>query len=435
MASLEQLLSSVQGLHDTPEHLETARTQLKQAEEMLAKSGADKLNVALSHLDPSRYSLAWLFLLDAQQGVTQPDKADAFINRCTAFLKACHQDQIRIAVEKFNSVCFKLKDCVLVLNQPARGVLPLRTAIKKLQPTSEHLTPQHADFLLLVVLSKIYNAGLPVLAEEIFEVDAKKTGIAPRDFLLYCYYGGMVYIGMKRFKKALELLGHAISAPAQVLNAITLEAYKKFVVVHLLVDGQLPTFQKYTPTIVQKLLKSNSQPYIDLGNAYATRSVGDLKKCIQTNENVYKTDTNLGLVKQLIPSLYKRNIQRLTQTYLTLSLKDIAEAVELEGPKEAELHVLRMIEEGEIFAEINQKDGMVSFREDPEEYNSVEMVNQLDAEMQGMIKLAKKVAAIDEQVSTDKAYLGKINLKERHSRFGEEDYEIGSQRMFVEPTY
>lgn len=28
-----------------------------------------------------------------------------------------------------------------------------------------------------------------------------------------------------------------------------------------------------------------------------------------------------------------------------------------------------------------------------------------------------------------------ITLKERHSRFGEEDYEIGSQRMFVEPTY
>lgn len=63
MASLEQLISTVQGLHDTPEHLENARTQLKQAEEMLVKSGTDKLNVALSHLDPSRYSLAWLFLL------------------------------------------------------------------------------------------------------------------------------------------------------------------------------------------------------------------------------------------------------------------------------------------------------------------------------------------------------------------------------------
>lgn len=28
-----------------------------------------------------------------------------------------------------------------------------------------------------------------------------------------------------------------------------------------------------------------------------------------------------------------------------------------------------------------------------------------------------------------------VSMKERHSRFGDEEYEIGSQRMFVEPTY
>lgn len=41
--------------------------------------------------------------------------------------------------------------------------------------------------------------------------------------------------------------------------------------------------------------------------------------------------------------MYKRNIQRLTQTYLTLSLQDIADTVQLNSPKEAELHVLQMV--------------------------------------------------------------------------------------------
>lgn len=41
--------------------------------------------------------------------------------------------------------------------------------------------------------------------------------------------------------------------------------------------------------------------------------------------------------------MYKRNIQRLTQTYLTLSLQDIANTVQLNGPKEAEMHVLQMV--------------------------------------------------------------------------------------------
>lgn len=41
--------------------------------------------------------------------------------------------------------------------------------------------------------------------------------------------------------------------------------------------------------------------------------------------------------------MYKRNIQRLTQTYLTLSLQDIANTAQINTPKEAEMHVLEMV--------------------------------------------------------------------------------------------
>ena len=54
-------------------------------------------------------------------------------------------------------------------------------------------------------------------------------------------------------------------------------------------------------------------------------------------------DNNLGLVKQAVSSLYKRNILRLTQKYLTLSLQDIANMVQLANAKEAEMHVLQMV--------------------------------------------------------------------------------------------
>lgn len=60
-------------------------------------------------------------------------------------------------------------------------------------------------------------------------------------------------------------------------------------------------------------------------------------------ENLLFQDNNLGLVKQVVSSMYKRNIQRLTQTYLTLSLQDIANTVQLNSPKEAEMHVLQMV--------------------------------------------------------------------------------------------
>ncbi|KAG6756199.1 hypothetical protein POTOM_039624 [Populus tomentosa] len=93
-------------------------------------------------------------------------------------------------------------------------------------------------------------------------------------------------------------------------------------------------------------------------------------------------DNNLGLVKQVISSMYKRNIQRLTQTYWTLSVQDIAKNVQLSSPKEAEMHVLQMIEDGEIYATINQKDGMVRFLEDPEQYKNCEMIEHIDSSIQ-----------------------------------------------------
>lgn len=69
------------------------------------------------------------------------------------------------------SVCKRFKDQVLQLQAPIQGVAPLRTAIRKLQPSSEHLTTLHADFLLLCILSKCYRTAQSILDEDIIEVD------------------------------------------------------------------------------------------------------------------------------------------------------------------------------------------------------------------------------------------------------------------------
>jgi hypothetical protein len=66
-------------------------------------------------------------------------------------------------------------------------------------------------------------------------------------------------------------------------------------------------------------------------------------------------------VKQVLASLPVRTIQRLTQTYLTLSLADIARAAGLAGPPEAEAVILRMVAHRQVFARINDRDGMVTF--------------------------------------------------------------------------
>ena len=56
-----------------------------------------------------------------------------------------------------------------------------------------------------------------------------------------------------------------------------------------------------------------------------------------------RQEDNLGLVKLVVDSQTKRNVQRLTQTYLTLSLPDIAAAVGLPSAAAAELAILRCV--------------------------------------------------------------------------------------------
>nr|XP_034922498.1 COP9 signalosome complex subunit 3-like [Populus alba] len=126
----------------------------------------------------------------------------------------------------------------------------------------------------------------------------------------------------------------------------------------------------------------SSQPYMEVASSYSSGKVSELKTYIQTNTEKFESDNNLGLVKQVISSMYKRNFQRLTQTYWTLSVQDIAKNVQLSSPKEAEMHVLQMIEDGEIYATINQKDGMVRFLEDPKQYKNCEMIEHIDSSIQ-----------------------------------------------------
>ncbi len=100
-------------------------------------------------------------------------------------------------------VCRKFAEFAIESNQAMRAIKPLRLAIKKLRPNSETLTPVHSDFLQVCLIAKNYNIALPIIEEEISDVNSDVTATTPRDLLLYYYYGGMIYTGLKQYKDAL----------------------------------------------------------------------------------------------------------------------------------------------------------------------------------------------------------------------------------------
>jgi COP9 signalosome complex subunit 3 len=109
---------------------------------------------------------------------------------------------------------------------------------------------------------------------------------------------------------------------------------------YVLQTGQLP---RYTSSGLQRHFRHACAPYEELATSFQTRSLADVNKCIEQNREAYVKDGNWGLVKQATKALIRKNIQRLTQTYLTLSLQDIADNVKLKNKEEAEKILLRMV--------------------------------------------------------------------------------------------
>ncbi|KAK9809877.1 hypothetical protein WJX72_000853 [[Myrmecia] bisecta] len=415
--TLQQLVNSIQHLSGTEADLSTLLAKLKAQESSLRQSQAALIN-CLRALDPVQHSLGYLYLLDATGSEGLPVHAsEEFIGLAVGFLQTCSTVQIRMAPDKFVSVSRKLKEHLLVLHQPRRAVLPLRTALYKLAPSSDYVTPIHAEFLQVCTLAKCYNSAVPILQADISDVDPAKTAMTPRDLMLYCYYGGLIHIGRKSYAQALDLLLQGLTAPTMVVNAITLAAYKKYALVSLIHQGNLPPLPKYMPTTLQRSLKTECQAYQEFAAGYGVKSNDELQAFVTAKQAQFAEDGNGGLVRLALEAKTKRSIQRLTQTYLTLSLADIAQAANLRDAGQAELYVLRMIDAGDVHAQIDASQGMVRFLEDPEEYNSAAVVARLATTIDKSIHLAQKLQAVNNMVSCDKAYLNKLHVKERHSRY------------------
>ncbi|CAN6864966.1 unnamed protein product [Brassica oleracea] len=147
----------------------------------------------------------------------------------------------------------------------------------------------------------------------------------------------------------------------------------------------------------QKTSEFHYNPYYEVGNRYNDGKISELEAVVVAQSSDLEQDKDTGLVKQAV-----------TQKYLTLSLQDIANMmVQTANAKEAETHVLQMIQDGQIHALINQKDGMVRLLEDAEQYKTSEMIEVMVSVIQRTIGLSKNLLAMDESLSRDPIYLGK----------------------------
>lgn len=240
-------------------------------------------------------------------------------------------------------LCHLFTQTLVELQIPLHGIELLCRAIRKIQLFDSQLTSIHADLCQLCLLSKCFKPALEFLDIDVTGINQEEGQFDSKYFLLYYYYGGMIYTALKNYDRALYFFEVCVTTPAMAVSYIMLEAYKKYILVSLILHGKVLNLPRYTSQVVNRYMKPLGQQYQELATAYQMNSCEEVQNIITKYQQLFTRDHNMGLVKQVLSYLYKKNIQRLTKTFLTLSLSDVASRVQLSGPADAEKYILNMV--------------------------------------------------------------------------------------------
>jgi len=416
--SLDQFVSVVSTLSSQASFAELCDHLNKSAE--LLQRNPGQLDGILANLDPAQHSLGYLAVLVArisQVGDNETEVWNEMLAKCDKLVSECNHDQIKFSPNSLSDLCHIVTTELVKRgsHQAIRGISIMVRAIKKLQQTPSSLTPVHSDLAKLCLLSKCFSPALPFLDTDINLVCKENDRFDAVYLLLYYYYGGCIYSALKKFERALFFFEVCVTIPTAAVSHIMLEAYKKYQLVGLLVHLDKPkTFKdnlalpKYTSPIVGKFLKPLCVAYNDLVTAYNSNNVTELRTTITKYQDVYSNDNNMGLVKQVVTSQTRASIRRLTRTFITMSLSDLAIRVGLNSPDQVEKELVNMIQSGYIHATISQQDGMVRFDTSQGNFSSPEMLALLEDGVSAAISLDKQVTVMEEEMMVSPAYVKKL---------------------------
>jgi len=374
----------------------------------LISKNASKIDSAIAALSPVEQSLGYLGLILFKVSLPNYGDFELLYNQMQQLIENGCKVQIQQGVDKFCLVCHFLTKCLVEQKQAFRGITLIPQAITKIQKHSAELTSIHADLIQLCLVVKCFKPALEYLNIDVTEINNEFNQFDAKFFLLYYYYGGMVYLAMKQYENAFFFFQVVVTTPSLAVSHIMLEAYKKYVLVSLFLHEKIIALPKYTSTVVSRFLKPMSAPYGELAESFATHDPDQLRTVANKHQTLFQIDSNVGMVKQVIASLNKKRIQKLTKTFLTLSLADMASRVKLRDAEEAESYLLEMIEDGTIFATIDQQAGMVSFHDNPERYNTPVMLQEIDSEVQSCIALNRRLQEMDRELQMNRQYVQRV---------------------------
>ncbi|CAF0720265.1 unnamed protein product [Rotaria sordida] len=406
MTSLDQFVGNIRQLSIDGKFSDLAQT--------LTNPNIDHLSKNIQHIDSiiatftlPEHSMCMLAGLHAITKAPNIPDFDLFLTQVDTFIQTCSAEQVHYLPQYLCEICHAITERLRKENRARVGIPILYRAIELLRRELGQLLSIHSDLYQLCLLCQWFEPALTYLDIDIIDINRENGKFDVKHLLLAYYYGGMIYACIKQFDRAANFFENVITVPATATSAIVIEAYKKYVLVKLISGSisntQLPT---YTSRTVQQAVKSLcGAQYTELFNIFNNGTLIQFDEFVNHHREQYARDRNLGLIKQTRNAFICNSIQQLTKTFLTVSLKDLANRLQLQSTNEAEKYLIDMIENGQIFASINKKDGMVIFHGSPEKFDANNMLLKLQDETEKRMLAEKQLRELERQISLSKTYI------------------------------
>ncbi|KAH8592768.1 hypothetical protein B0O99DRAFT_628935 [Bisporella sp. PMI_857] len=427
----------------------------------------------LDIIDPSKHSASYIFVLLAYiQAYNKGDKkaieGDKLFDKIEIFLSVFDARQIRYVGQELAKVVDQLVRMAANADQRHRAIAPVRDVILRIDPSGSLLTSRHLLLVQLALESRHFEEAIPVLDKSIlyfpgtpsqpkskFLCDMElpsssymnsnlhQSGrLRYQDILEYFLWGGMVYIGLGRWKSALIYLESAITYPIRgnSVSRIMVEAYKKWVLVGLLVEGKLLPLPKSVDGNATKAFRIIGKPYESIANIFETGTAARLKSEAEHAQKIVSDDCNTGLVLQVLAAYQKFQIRNLANIYSKISIPEIRDLTtsaetgkQLPSVQAVKDLVTSMINDESLSATLTQPSSgpaVLVFKPAGSSLSEEEMQKSLLEASERIQSLTQQITLTDRMLTYDKEYIKYAQKQKKNIRNGAtQDQGIGGSEM------
>ena len=280
-----------------------------------------------------------------------------------------------------------------------QAMATLRTAIGVFRPAEDHVTPFHAPYVQLCLLSENPRAALALLEVAVFEVDPATTGSKAVDFMAYFYYGGVTFAALHDIPRARVWFRNVLATPAAALSHVMVLAFKCLVLLNVIAESKPIVLPPHLEHRIERGMRALAKPYTDLATALEQRDDAIVSSILMHERATFESDDLVGLVNQAVAAAPRLAILNLTRVYVTLTLPQMS--AELQMPAATVEKVLAsMIARGELDADIDTATGNVSFGQ-----GTVPSLVDIQRDIARAAQVNQRVADIDDRIVTSKQHV------------------------------